>query len=107
MLAMLRFTLPVIFAATLFAPWAAQAREEVPYTINQRQANQQQRIYNGVKDGEINRQEYRNLERRSLAIEQQQRRDRRDGSGLTARERAQLNQRLNRVSDAIYRDRHD
>ena len=103
----IRFAAPIVCAATLIAPLAAQASEDFPHTINDRQTEQQQRIFNGVQDHQLNRQEYRNLERRSLSIELQQRRDARDGGSLTSRERAQLNQRLNHLSNSIYRDRHN
>jgi hypothetical protein len=104
---MIRFTVPAAFAAILIFPLAAQADEAYPRTINQRQANQQQRVFNGVKSGQISQQEYRNLERRSLSVELQQRRDMRDGGAYTPQERYQLNQRLNRISDSIYRDRRN
>jgi len=107
MISIFRFALPAVFAATLISPLSAQANQYFPRTINQRQSHQQTRIFNGVKNGQLSQKEYRNLERRSLSIEQQQRRDVRDGGGLTLRERYQLNQRLDRVSHSIYRDRHN
>ena len=105
-MSILRFAIPTVFAVILMAP-LAQAGQSSPHTINQRQVNQQRRIFNGIKDGQINRQEYRNLERRSLSIQRQERRDRLDGGRFTAKERYQLNQRLNNVSRSIYGDRHD
>jgi hypothetical protein len=106
-MSILRIAIPTVFAAILIAPLAAQAGQYYPHTINQRQVNQQRRIFNGVKAGQISRQEYRNLQRRSLAIQQKERRDRLDGGRFTARERYQLNQRLNNVSGSIYGDRRD
>jgi hypothetical protein len=106
-----RFALPafctVTCAAALIAPLAAQANEGASRTINQRQALQQRRIFEGVQDEQISGKEYRNLERRSLSIEAQQRRDVRDGGSFTPRERYQLNQRLNNVSNSIYHDRRN
>ena len=107
MISIFRFALPAIFAAGLMTPLAAQANQHFSPTINQRQVNQQRRIFNGVKGNQLSRQEYRNLERRSLAIELQQRRDIKDGGAFTPKERYQLNQRLNRLSQSIFRDRHD
>lgn len=107
MISIFRFAIPAVFAATILSPVAAQANQYFPRSINQRQSYQQNRIFNGVKNGQLSQQEYRNLQRRSLSIERQQRRDLRDGHGLTLRERYQLSQRLNRVSHSIYRDRHD
>lgn len=107
MLSLFRFAVPVTFAALLIAPLSAQAGDAYPRTINQRQANQQRRIFNGVKDGQITPREYRNLEQRSLSVELQQRRDIRDNDRLTPHERYELNQRLDRISHSIYRDRRD
>jgi uncharacterized membrane protein len=106
-MSILRFAIPTVFATILIAPLSAQASQHYPHTINQRQANQQRRIFNGVKDGQISRQEYRNLERRSLSIQYQEKRDRLDGGRFTPKERYQLDQRLNNVSGSIYGDRHD
>jgi hypothetical protein len=106
-MSILRFAIPTVFAAILIAPLSAQASQYYPHTINQRQVNQQRRIFNGVKNDQISRQEYRNLQRRSLSIQYQERRDRLDGGGFTGKERYQLNQRLNNVSRSIYGDRHD
>jgi hypothetical protein len=91
-------------ATTLLMPMEANA---YPRTVNQRQYNQQRRIYNGVREGNIGPREYNNLQRRSYSIEQQQRRFRNDDGRIDANERYRLNQRLNNVSDSIYRDRHD
>jgi hypothetical protein len=106
-MSILRFAIPTVFAAILLAPLSAQAGPYYPHTINQRQVNQQRRIFNGVKADRISRQEYRNLQRRSLAIQYQERRDRLDGGRFTAKERYQINHRLNNVSRSIYSDRHD
>jgi hypothetical protein len=103
---MIRFTLPAAFAAMLIAPLSVQAGEVSHRTINQRQATQQRRIFNGVKNDQINRREYKNLQRRSQSVERQQQRDVRDGGSLTPHERNQLNQRLDNISNSIHRDRH-
>jgi hypothetical protein len=107
MMSILRFTMPVLFAATLITPLAAQASQHPPYSINQRQVNQQQRIFKGVKQDQISQKEYRNLERRALSIQLQERRDRRDGGSFTPQERYRIQQRLDHLSGSIYGDRHD
>ena len=56
---------------------------------------------------QISRQEYRKLERYEDLIEAQRRRALRSGGKLTIAEKQQLNQRLDRQSERIYRDRHD
>jgi hypothetical protein len=88
-------------AIAFLNPSSASAGE-----IRDRQVNQQQRIYNGVKQGEISLKEYQNLETREARIAAQRRVYLRDGN-LTHREIARLTNEQNRVSQAIYRDRHD
>jgi hypothetical protein len=97
-------TIVTATTATLLTPMVANA---YPRTVNQRQWNQQRRIYNGVRDGEIGSREYYNLQRRSDAIELQQRRFRADDGRIDPYERARLNRRLDNLSDSIYRDRRD
>ena len=89
-------------AAVLLMPTVAFAGP-----IQHRQANQQQRIYNGVQNGSLTGKEYRNLQRREQSIAAQRYRDVHDGGGLTVYERQRLNNRLNNTSQAIYRDKHD
>jgi hypothetical protein len=111
MISIIHFTIPVLCTTTLVLPifttLSAQANQYAPHSINQRQINQQQRIFKGVKHDQISQKEYRNLERRSLSIQLQERRDRRDGGSFTPQERNRIQQRLNHLSGSIYGDRHD
>jgi hypothetical protein len=107
MRSILKFAVSTGCVLAVTAPLAAQAGQWRPPSVNQRQAAQQRRILEGVKDGEISLREYYNLQRRSYAIEAQQRRDRRDGGGLSWRERYELNRRLDHLGRKIYRDRND
>jgi hypothetical protein len=91
-----------ICAAVLLVPTVAFAGP-----IQHRIVNQQQRIYNGVQNGSLTGKEYSNLQRREQSIAAQRYRDVHDGGGLTAYERRRLNARLNNVSQAIYREKHD
>lgn len=91
-------------ATTVFMPTEANA---YPRNVNQRQYNQQRRIFNGVREGEIGPREYYNLQRRAYAIEQQQRRFRNDDGRIDRYERYRLNRRLDNLSGSIYHDRHD
>jgi hypothetical protein len=75
-------------------------------TIRDRQVNQQERIYKGVQQGTISQQEYKNLEAREAKIAAQRSAYLRDGK-LSHKEAARLTNAQNRVSNAIYRDRHD
>jgi len=77
-------------------------------TINQRRENQQDRIAQGVKSGQLTAGETARLESREAAINHEVRADRRaNGGKLTPGERAQVNHQLNRTSRAIYHDKHN
>ena len=88
-------------AATLFAVGlSAQA-------IQERKENQQERIAQGVASGELTAAETARLEAREARLNRKIRKDRRDGAGLTAKERRQINRRQNQISRDIARQRHD
>jgi hypothetical protein len=86
----------------VITPLAAQAGP-----IHNRIDNQQHRIYQGVKHGSISPKEFRQLERREGNIEAARRRDVRSGGKLTQAEKYRLNHRLNRLSNTIYRTKHN
>ncbi|MDR3773396.1 MAG: hypothetical protein P4L26_08625 [Terracidiphilus sp.] len=76
-------------------------------TINQRRAHQQQRIAQGIQSGRLNARQGARLERREASIGRQEHRMRAADRGrLTRTDRVRLNQRLNRTSRAIYRNKH-
>jgi hypothetical protein len=76
--------------------------------VNNRQGNQQARINNGVRDGQLTPGETHNLENRDASINRQAQADRAaNGGRLTGQERQQINQRQNNVSNAINRDDHN
>jgi hypothetical protein len=72
-----------------------------------RQVNQQKRIGQGVRSGELTRAEARHLERNAAQVHRSIKRDRRDGGEFTPRERVKAQKKLNRQSKAIYRQKHD
>jgi hypothetical protein len=74
--------------------------------ITERQANQQERISQGVKSGELTGKETRHLEDREAKIQHDKRMAKSDGT-VTQAERAKLNREENRTSHAIYRQKHD
>ena len=79
-----------------------------PETIPQRQENQQDRIAQGVKSGQLTAGETANLETKEAAINGEVRADRAaNGGKLTQAERTQVNHQLNRTSKQIYRDKHN
>jgi WXXGXW repeat (2 copies) len=73
-----------------------------------RAENQQGRIAQGVRSGQLTGGETRNLENREASIHQQAASDRAaNGGHLTGQERSQINQRQNNVSRAINNDKHN
>lgn len=76
-------------------------------SIDSRQRRQQQRIYNGVRNGSLNRRETYRLQRQQYRIYRAESRYRRSGGGLSWRERYLLQRRLNNASRNIYRQKRD
>lgn len=76
--------------------------------VGQRQENQQDRIAQGVKSGQLTAGETSRLEGREANIHREVRNDRAaNGGKLTGQERRQVNRQQNRTSHAIYRDKHN
>ncbi len=76
--------------------------------VGMRQENQQDRIAQGVKSGQLTAGEAAHLERNQARINSEVRGDRAaNGGKLTAQERAQVNRQQNRQSRQIYRDKHN
>ena len=89
------------------APTPAPDAEKKP-TIEQRKENQQDRIANGVKSGELTAGETANLEKKEAAINKETRTDRAaNGGKLTGAEKAQVNRQQNQMSKQIYADKHN
>ena len=77
-------------------------------TIAQRKENQQDRIANGVKSGQLTAGETANLETKEAAINGETKADRAaNGGKLTAAEKTQINKQQNQVSKQIYNDKHN
>lgn len=76
--------------------------------VGKRQENQQDRIAQGIKSGQLNAGEAARLESNQAKINQQVRSDRQaNGGKLTPQERRQVNREQNRQSRQIYRDKHN
>lgn len=74
-------------------------------TVNARAMNQQSRIANGVRSGQMTARETRNVENREASINRQAARDRAANNGrLTPQEHQQINQRQNNVSRSIHNE---
>src|SRR5271169_3768982 len=77
-------------------------------TVAQRKENQQDRIANGVKSGQLTAGETANLETKEAAINGETKADRAaNGGKLTSAEKTQVNQQQNQVSKKIYADKHN
>ncbi len=87
---------------------ANQPAQTDPDKIHDRKENQQDRIAQGVKTGELTPHETANLERKEAAINRETRNDRQaNGGTLTPGEKAKVNQQQNKMSRQIYRDKQN
>ncbi len=76
--------------------------------VGQRAENQQDRIAQGVKSGELTAGEASHLENNEAKINNEVRNDRAaNGGKLTQQEKAQVNRQQNRESRQIYRAKHN
>ena len=71
-----------------------------------RQANQRERIVNGVQSGELTQRETRRLVAGQVHLNRVESRAKADGV-VTARERAHMQHEENQQSRRIYRQKHD
>lgn len=77
-------------------------------TVAERKTNQQERIANGMKDGELTAGEASKLEHRESKLNQETREMRaEDGGKLTAADKAKVQAQQNRLSKEIYNQKHD
>jgi hypothetical protein len=96
----------VVVAAALLAG-AAVSTPASATTVNERQSAQQRRIGQGVASGALTPREAIRLESRAASIARQEVRLRTSGGAFTGRERAVIHQRLDALSGAIWRQKHD
>ena len=75
--------------------------------IPKRQGTQKTRIAQGIRTGALTPREARHLATKQRRIRRSIVRDRRDGAGFTARERARAQRRLNQQNRSIHRQKHD
>jgi hypothetical protein len=89
------------------APTPTSAAKAKP-TVAQRKENQQDRIAQGVKSGQLTAGETANLETKEAAINGETKADRAaNGGKLTAAEKKQINGQQNQLSKQIYKDKHN
>ena len=105
--------LRLVLAATLIlSPTAifaqAPAPNTPPPTINQRKENQQDRIAQGIKSGQLTAGETSRLEHQEAGINKEERGMRAQDNGhLTKQDRKTIKQQQNQESRRIYRDKHN
>lgn len=97
----MRYMCGLILAAALAGGTSAQV-------IKERRENQQHRIAQGIRSGQLTAGEAARLERQEARLNREIRRDRAaNGGTLTKREKARVNRQLNRESRRIYRMKHN
>jgi hypothetical protein len=74
--------------------------------VNGREANQQNRIANGVKNGSLTPKQTANLEKREANVQNREQKDMAAHNGhLTKAEQNGINRQQNRISKTIYKDK--
>jgi len=97
----------VVLSLALAFAGAAQAQEQGAAVEAQRDANQQNRIEQGLQSGQLNTREAGQLERQEQRIDRQEANDLKQGGSLTPQEKARINREQNQVSRNIYNDKHN
>jgi hypothetical protein len=97
----------LVLLASVLAFSAAQAQQPGAAVETQRDANQQERIEQGLQSGELSSKEAGNLERQEQHIDRQEANDLKTGGALTPQEKAQINREQNHVSGDIYNKKHN
>lgn len=97
------FVTAAALAALVSLPAAAQTSTP---RIDQRQANQERRIQEGVRSGQITPREEQRLRAEQARIRKAEAKAAADGK-VTAKERARIEKMQDRASKNIERERHD
>lgn len=98
-------TIKALAAIAIVLPTLAFAQANTP-GIDQRQANQERRIDQGIASGSLTQREANRLERGQQHVDNMENRAKSDGV-VTRQERARLNRAQNVQSDRIYAQKHD
>ena len=97
------FVAAAVLALTAFG--AVAAGTDTP-RIDQRQANQEQRIDKGIASGELTRREARRMNHQQNVINRAEDKAKADGV-VTAQEKKRLTKAQNATSKRIHRQKHD
>lgn len=93
--------------AVLAVPAFSQTSSPAP-VVNQRKENQQDRIANGVQSGQMTAGETKNIEKKEAGLNgEENRMEKRDDGNLTKADKARLTRQQNRLSNQIYKDKHN
>jgi hypothetical protein len=98
-------TIKTVAFLAVALPTLAFAQANTP-RVDQRQANQEQRIDQGVASGSLTQREANRLERGQQHVDNMENRAKADGV-VTRAERARLHQAQDAQSARIYRQKHD
>jgi len=75
--------------------------------VNGRETNQQNRIANGIKDGQLKPGQAAHLEKGEQRLQNNEKKDMaKDNGHLTKQDQRQLNHEANNMSKRIYKDKH-
>ncbi len=102
----------MLASALFIAPAAMIAQTPTPgahdWNINQRKVDQQDRIANGVRSGQLTPRETSHLEHQEAGINREERGMRAEDNGhLTRQDRRTIHAQQNQESRRIYRDKHN
>ena len=103
---MMQQTLRVLFLAILACSVSGVALADPP-TVKNRQQNQQQRIRQGARSGELTAGETVRLQKGAARTRASIAKDRNDQGVFTPRERAKAQRKLNRQSKRVAVQKHD
>lgn len=104
---MKRILLSLAAASAVLAALPGAASAAPWQSINQRQANLERRIDQGVRSGELTRVEAARVRDQFRDLARLEARYRRSGHGLDMRERRDLDMRFDRLSQRVYAEKHD
>jgi hypothetical protein len=98
-----RVFIAALLTLTMTAPVFANPKSP---GVDRREHRQKQRIKEGVRSGQLTRQEARGLAKEQRQIRAKEREMKSDGV-LTPQERQELHQDLNESSQQIFQEKHD
>lgn len=96
----------ILIAAILAMASAGAFAQAATPRVDQRQANQERRIDQGIASGELTVREARRLEKEQNVIDRAENHAKADGA-VTAAERRRLHRMQQRASRDVYRQKHD